>query len=459
MKHYLNRIKTTSSLFTAFFLILCFTVINGCKDNESNLGVNLRPDGGLIEGIVTDSFTITTRSIREDSIQTDSLSMNILGSIFDPVFGLRKASVAFDLSLPEINIDFGADPIADSLVLSIVFDREDAHYGEFNSRQHIQVHRLTERLESGLSYSSDYQFNVGDVLADENIKFGLKDTAQWIENGNTVQEVGVLRLKLDITLANELLNAGAGVFGSNDAFQELLNGLVISAFGDNLVPGEGGIAGVNLRHSNSKMLLYYNDSLSKEFIIGGTAERVGKYEFEIDPQVSNQFSQIGNHFHETYILQGAVKTKIDIDGLYDLVKDGEQILINEAKLTFTINPLSLTAGYPAPERLLLLQPSAIDSSNAFIIDLVDEIAPPNASWVGNTNYGGRLDESEMTYTFRINRHLQDLLDTYLITGEKKDRGLYLIIPSDNPITSSRVVLDNSQTGERNIKLKVTYIKL
>jgi len=88
------------------------------------------------------------------------------------------------------------------------------------------------------------------------------------------------------------------------------------------------------------------------------------------------------------------------------------------------------------------------------------VAPPNANWIGRTNYGGNLDPETNTYTFHVNRHLQDLLDTYLATGEKKDRGFYLIIPSDNPITASRLVLDNSQNGtEPKIEFKVTYIKL
>lgn len=458
MKHYFNRAKTSQGLFATFLILLSFSVFVGCKDNESNLGVNLRPDGGVIDGIVKSDFKITTRSIAEDSIQTDSLGTNLLGSLNDPIFGLRKASVAFDLSLPEINLDFGDNPSLDSLVLSIVFDREDGHYGDFKSEQHIQVLKLEELLESELSYSSKYAFKKGEILADVNVKFELDDTARWVENGSTVEEVGVLRIQLASSFGEALLNADQGIYGSNEAFTEFINGLVIQSIGDNLGQDQGGIAGINLRHSNSKVLLFYNDSLSKEFNIGTSAERVGNYEESLEPSISNQFSAVGTHFEETYILQAAVKTKIDIDGLYDLVSDGP-ILINEAKLSISIQDGTSSDKYPAPERLLLLQPSKSDSSNSFILDLIDEIAPPNPNWVGNTNYGGNLDEDKSGYTFRMNRHLQDILDTYLETGEKIDRGLYLIIPSDNPITSSRVVLNNAQISGRNIELKVTYIKL
>lgn len=460
MRPFLRTTKRAILKYSFFAIPAIFLALSGCKESDEQIGLNLRPDGGVIEGIVVDSFNIITRTIAEDSLQTDSLSRNVLGSMNDPVFGKSSASLAFDFSLPEINIDFGADPKLDSVILTIVYEKEIGHYGDFTSPQQLEVYRLDEQLERELSYSSEYIPRYTENLATVSRLFQFDDTVSWDEEGREVTEVGVLRIPLNAAFGNELLQAEAGVYGSNDAFRDFLNGMYIKAVGDPM-SGEGGIANVNLLHNNSKLLLYYNDTLTEEFLITSTSSRFGHYDVDIPGSIESQFGQVGVHFDETYVQSmGASKTRINIEGLYDLVADGEPIFINEAKITLSVKDGSTSDERPAPERLLLLQPAASDSSNAFILDLIDVVAPPNANWIGRTNYGGNLDPEKNTYTFHVNRHLQDLLDTYLATGEKKDRGFYLIIPSDNPITASRLILDNSQNGaEPKIEFKVTYIKL
>ena len=124
------------------------------------------------------------------------------------------------------------------------------------------------------------------------------------------------------------------------------------------------------------------------------------------------------------------------------------------------NQNTVSEAYTAPSRLLLLQPSEEDGSNAFIQDLVDVLFPRSQAWVGFTSYGGSYNTIDETYSFGVTRHLQLLLDTYLNSGEDNNRGFYLIIPSDNPVTPSRVVLDTDNSGSaKNIQLKVTYTKL
>jgi hypothetical protein len=444
---------------TVFSLVFGF---GACKKSDNDLGLNLRPDGGIIDGIIKNDFNIITRTVSEDSLQTDSLSRNLLGAIYDPIFGISTAAVYFDLALPEINIDFGANPKLDSVVLSIVLDTKDLSYGNTTTKQHIVVKELDELLEAKKQYYHPYTPATKGILADGNYSFGLKDTIEWLEENKKLTAVGMVRIPLSNTLGNALLNADPSSYGSNQAFRDFLKGLYVSALSDNLSPGEGALHPVNLINANSKVTLFYNDSLKRDFLVNSTSQRVGEYSNQTESQISNQFDKYGMHFNETYVRgMGGAKTKINIEGLYDLVADGQPILINEAKLTLSVKSGSTSSDYPAPPRLLLLQPSLSDSTaNTFILDLIDEIAPPSGSWLGFTNYGGILDEDKQEYVFHINRHLQDLIQHYLATGEKKDRGFYVIVPSDNPITPSRLVLDNDQSGsDPKIELKVTYIKL
>lgn len=444
---------------SVFFIIACSI---GCNDEDRSLGLNLRADGGNIDAIVSDSFQIIARTIREDSLRTDSLGLNILGAINDPITGLRKASVCFDFALPEINIDFGSSPEPDSVILTLIFDKNSEHYGEFNTIQQFEVRRLNDRIYGSDQYYSTYKPNAGSLLADIQTSFDFKDTVRWMENRVQKTGVGVLRIPLSKEFGAELTNpANAGNYSSNESFRNFFKGLALIPKTDHLGSGEGGIAALDLLNANSKLLIYYNDSLTKEFLINSTCARIGAYESNYPSIISNQFTQGAVHFPETYIQSmGGLKTKIEIKGLYDLVKDGNPIFINEAKLTFHVNQSNLTENYPAPERLLLLQPGATDSSNTLILDLIDEIEPLNPLWVGNTTYGGDYDSKKGTYTFRINRHLQKMLDDYLRDGTISNRGFYLIIPSDNPITPSRVVLDHGDgINVKGSELKVTYIKL
>jgi hypothetical protein len=79
---------------------------------------------------------------------------------------------------------------------------------------------------------------------------------------------------------------------------------------------------------------------------------------------------------------------------------------------------------------------------------------PPVGWTGYTNYGGLYDATTGSVTFHFNRHLQNILDQYLITGQDLNKGFFLTIPSDFPITPGRFYMDNTKT-----KVKIIYTKL
>lgn len=445
----------------AFFLSLCAT-LSSCKKYEDEIGFDLLPNTDQFKGQVTDSFEIRTYAVREDSIRVDSLSSTILGAINDPVFGTTSSSVYTQCLLQEINIDFGTNPSLDSVVLSIALDGDIPGYGDVNSNVTVDVFQLQELLNEDNRYYSNYQPAVGSLLGTYTGKLNPDDTTWFNENGTLQKERGLIRIKLSQAFGESFFTAGA--YGSNESFLNFLNGIALVPRSSGLSSGSGYISPLDLNSSLSKLSVYFSDTLKKEFPITDQSERMMHYSIS-DPStnLTNQFNSPGTHFDETYLQSmGMSKIKIEIPDLFELVKDGEQILINEAKLTLTVANGSATETYPAPERILLLQPVNADGtgSNKLILDLIDLIAPPSSAWSGYTNYGGELNSDGRTYTFHLNRHLQGLLDDAVLNGNMDNRGLYVIIPSDNPITPSRLVLDtkNNQT-EKNIRLKVTYTKL
>jgi Domain of unknown function (DUF4270) len=460
MIQFCRRINPTAAQLAAFFLLSVF-FLSSCKKYDDELGYNLLTNTGQALGTVVDSFNIVAYTVNEDSIKSDSLSLGLLGAVNDPDFGVTSSNLYMQCLLEEINIDFGTNPLLDSIVLTIDMDKEDAPYGNVNSNTKVNVFKMDELLLSGDQYYSNYQPALGNQIGTWTGRLNPKDTSWFYEDGNLQSQEGLLRLRLNDDFGQEFFSADA--FGSNESFLSFLNGIAILPDESSLSSGEGSVAPVNLNSTDSKLTLYFNDSLKKEFVISDQSERMMNYEVSSQSvDITTQLATTGIHYDQTYLqAMSTVKTRVEIPGLFDIVKNEGRVLVNEAKLTLTIKDGTISDDFPAPSRLLLVQPSKDDGTggNTFIIDLVDAASPPS-SWVGFTNYGGNLNEDGKTYTFRFNRHLQYIYDRFMDADEEINRGFYIIVPSDNPITPSRLILDTrNDQNIQNIKLKITYTKL
>ena len=107
-------LRRTRSLIQTYFSLGLFTLLltAGCRSDDDLL--NLNATSGQIQGIVNDSMSLVAYTINEDSLKTDSLRSNLLGAMNDPEFGKSEASVATQIQLPEINIDFDGETSPDS---------------------------------------------------------------------------------------------------------------------------------------------------------------------------------------------------------------------------------------------------------------------------------------------------------------------------------------------------------
>lgn len=454
MTPYFRKINIKAALTAAFFLSIPF--MQSCKRGDDVVGTDFLPEGDAYASIVEDSFTLRAYSIPEDSLKIDSLSTQILGAINDPEFGSSRASLYTQILLREINVDFGTSPTIDSVILSLQRDGSVNAYGNPNSSISIDLYRMNEIIEREEAYFSNYQPALGNQIGTWTGNLLSEDTVWFEEDGDLKWQINTLRIPLDNAFGEDFFNNGQ--FGSNEVFLQFLNGIALVPRTNGLSTGDGNIVGIEKESDNSKLIVYYNGGLRKEFDMNSESQNISTYQFDARPAaIQNQFDNRGTHFDEAYLqAMGGSKLRLEIPDLYKLVEDGNAIAINEARLTLTVKDGSATDDFPTPERLLLLQPDAEDSSNSFILDLIDVLVPPNSGWIGNTNYGGDYDSDTKTYTFRFNRHLQSLLDAYLSSGENSNRGFYVIVPSDNPITPSRLILDTDDMG---LELKVTYTKL
>jgi hypothetical protein len=165
--------------------------------------------------------------------------------------------------------------------------------------------------------------------------------------------------------------------------------------------------------------------------------QTGPYTLEIQNQLDNP-----NNSYQTTFVQAlsGVKTEIQIPHLLNLAKDGN-ISIQSAQIEFAVKDYN-EYFFTAP-RLSLFKPYAEGSQRNFLIE----------DAVSSSNYGGTFNKSTGTYTFTITRHLQNIINAHYFNQEDINLGLYLAVPSDQPVIGARSVIDHTKT-----RLIITYVK-
>lgn len=456
-----NRLLLFKSKDLTFFyiFILCLFATS-CKNTESDLGLNLRPDKGEFYSAETDTFTVNAYTVKEDSIKTDSLSTNILGAMNDPEFGVSTAGVASQLTISQIDVSFGASPKIDSVILYLRWDK-DYYYGNLNSTQSMNIYYMNESIEDAKKYFSNYKPSMGAEIGVWNGTFNLKDSVNLKQGSKIIKKAPGLKIKLYKKVGEDLANAAPSVYSSVTAFKDFLKGIILVPQKGGLASGQGAIAGVDFFTGNSQLIVHYNDTMQHAFIFNNNCENYNIYDKNhTNPDLLNQLANPGKHYDKTYVQSmGGCKTKIEIPYLLNLVNNttNERVVINEAALVLTPQNGTVSTTYNLPVRLYLFQPDKDTKENSPILDFIDFIDPKIGAF---SLYGGVYNSLTGEYTIRFTRHLQYLLDQYKLSGENFNRGFYVTIPSDKPITPTRLILNNTRLPNyKALKFRVTYSKI
>jgi hypothetical protein len=422
--------------------IALLTMSVACSD-PSTVGIDVVPDASGGSTFYTDTITIETSVIREDSLQTDEgISLfNLAGSYTDPVFGLSRASFYTQFRLPNnnANFSFGSSPVLDSVVLTLAYAD---YYGDTITQQQFEVYRLDASMFKDTSYYSNDVILTGTQLFNALVSVYPKDS---VDLGGALKAPH-LRLKLDNALGTEFLDpVNSDKFLSNTAFIEFFKGLYVKT-ADVTASGAGCIASFNLTASMSKLTVYYSnlsgDSLSANFEINADCPRFNHFEHDYST------AEFGNSFPLTaspklYIQSMAgLKTRIKFPYLAGM--DGEgSIAINKAEL---IVPAIENTFYKSHTNLLVF---GVDASGkeALIPDLIE-----SASY-----YGGNYDAVYSQYKFNIARYVQRVVSDDL-AGDGIDYGLS-IISSGGPVNALRTIVPGPASPDTKLQLRITYSKL
>jgi len=88
---------------TVFWTVIALVVFSACKKYNDNIYLNNDGTQGFDGYTFSDSLKISSKTVREDSLKTDSLSQNLVGVLNDPIFGVYRASTFCEFKLPQID--------------------------------------------------------------------------------------------------------------------------------------------------------------------------------------------------------------------------------------------------------------------------------------------------------------------------------------------------------------------
>jgi hypothetical protein len=262
-----------------------------------------------------------------------------------------------------------------------------------------------------------------------------------------------LRINLsnyNLGLADYLINIDTMLMDSNDLFIDYFKGLYITT--DPVSTG-GSLINFDLFSNRSLMILYYSndeeDSLDFEYPITVITQYASKYEHDLSAgspdfvqQVVEGDTSLGSN---KYYVQGVagVASVIKIPNMPSWNRLGN-VALNEAKLVLAGNTEDTL--YAPPIKLALAEIGS-DGTYSFLLDESG----------GQTNYfGGEYKASTRSYTFRITRYLQSLIDD----PTKENNGLYLIVRGGS-IYPNRFVFNGNapESDTTRLHLEITYTDL
>ena len=431
------------------FVVALIGGFASCQKREGNIILPGQVNGQL-SLFVKDSFVLRTQTVDEDSLPGNGLSYCIVGAINDPVLGPSVAAMYADITLIEPSSSFPNSILPDSAVLFIPTVDGLNYYGNRNFPLDLAIYPLAEKIDGTKVYYQTDTVRTNSTISSRYVgPLNNSYTDSIAYRKTKLRPYNGMRVRLSDAFANRLMSMPKEAYETNDGLDKHFQGIAIIPQNTAQIPSGDGcftvfdVNNVLSLDYRAKILLYYNDSSTFVFGFSGRNQTInhgktGPYPTAVTTQLNNPDSS----YIETYAqaLSG-IKTRIQMPEILSLVKD-QNVAINNAYIEFSVSNYS--EYFFAAPRLSLFQPLGAGSKRNFLIEDAASLS----------NYGGIYNPSTGTYRFIITRHVQNLLNNKVFNDIDKNLGLYLAVPSDQPVIGARCVIDHRKT-----KLHITYTKL
>lgn len=442
-----NKIKMTLRL--ALAIIIPALTFTACSE-QSDLGIEILPGEDLINvKSLTIKDDITSYTALEESL-ISSGGVSLLGSFNDPDFGSTNIDFATQFRMlyyPDWNgsedgSGFGTNPVVDSLIFYIYYQ---GVYGDTITPQNIKVYELISDLDVDEEYTQDIDLEsmASDELLGE-IEFTPKikiDTTRQ----DTLYEL--IKIHLDPSLGEKLLNLDSTMMASNDTFLEAFKGLYLDC--EEIPDAIGGLLTLRTVSTNSLLLshlrLYYNneenmavteepDTMFQHYVVTENSARVNSI---VHNYTSAPFNRTVND--KLYVQPtGGLKGHFYIDG-WESWQDSANIGINKAELVFRVDTIASDIHNYAPPAQLVV---------TFIDDNGDEKLPGDFYY--NPRYFGGALNSNYEYRFNITQHME------LMMADSVGNNGFYISTGRRTFYPNRVILEGGHEEGKGIELNITY---
>jgi hypothetical protein len=414
------RMKFISPLTIAFLLFISFS----CKKDHTVLGVDVQPEGDLLNAQFSDTSRIYAYSKLADSIVSFNTKFKFLGCNEDPYFGRTEIGLYTNANITKTDLKFGTRAKIQSAEIVIALDDNFEFFGNETAALSFSVFTLDSVLSTKRNY-----FTSNNRLHSSSSLIGVS-TSTYV-NGTKK----VLRIPVDNSFAQKLLTDTA-YLASNQTLLSKYKGFYIKP--SNVSGSAGVIFKCDLDSDLSGLFFKYDsDSLNTkdsiqtfQFIFSGDNavkfNTVKKDLQQADPNFKAQINGDTTAGALNLFVKGMgfSKVRIYIPGIARYA-DSSRISINRAEVVLYGDPLySFVGNAPAP-RLTLLP---LDSLGRQIY------SQDQLSFTDYTRYDGSYDRDAHKYVFNIARHVQAIANKQV-----KNYGFDLVVANSDQTLSSPIL--------------------
>ncbi|MBL6664118.1 MAG: DUF4270 family protein [Flavobacteriales bacterium] len=380
-----------------------------CTDPQI-IGLEIQPEGDKITISSTSNnspFTALTKKV--DSVRSTKTLFALLGNYESASLLDAKASFSTHLRLSDNAVDFGANPVLDSAIMTLAYA---GYYGDTTIEMNIQVEQLTEEI-SDTTYFSDDIFTTSPFSSP--LEYSFLPTPNTLRFRD-VDTVGLKSLSFNANQIGQLiLDAPTDKLVDNDVFVPYFKGLHFS------VPSaqpSSSILYFNLIDGGSKLTIYYNDSLSYDLLFSAAATRVNHFEMQDDLDLQNKLAVQS---------MAGLEVHLDFNDLQSLKESLSDKVINQALISFTEQNAT-----DLPHSSLSLVRLDTNGTRYFLEDILE----------GQSHFGGELTDN--TYSFNITKFLQNLVQ------DEYEANTLILVPTGESVNANRTEIN------QNIELNIIY---
>ena len=380
----------TKTRVLALIFFIALISLSACRKKPEKIGNDLQPTNSLIYVAFNDDQDIVTSTFTVPELSTKQLNYAFIGNMNDPLFGNSNFDFYTQFSLSTSSLIWGEGAVADSVTLNLTYN---GYYGDTIDKQlTVRVFEINEEMYVDSTYKSNMTL---ECLTDELADYTF--VPRPLTAPDTVLDRGVLKIPMDISIANKLIENGP--YETNDEFKEKFKGLHVVC-DKNTIPAS--VIAFNLTHTYSYLRVYYHndtDTLTYDFTVSSSDARFNHY--------THDYSNSEITFNDTtsnskLYVQGAAGTRVWVKfpNLQEWANSLENnIAINEAKLILS-GAVTYTAMYTPPTKL-------VAAGAKFDTDTTYAILPDQ--YVGSEYFGGSYNADDGKVWFRITEYIQNVI--------------------------------------------------